>query len=257
MMNFLGKTLVLVTLLFSVSFLAWSLAVWSNRVDWGWKDPRKHLEAERVPSEIDKRAAIFKQLIQVKAAVTRQVETTRQSLTFYEALLPYNHLIYAQELARLESAPGPITVQEIEVGKDGVVLDDYLRPRYGKKLTFTDADKKSIEISKSYASYRADLQKVQGDIDEVTAGIQKWVASQKDLTFKLNGTAENGNKTARPGLYRLLDQESQTQDRLRQEMIYVRPLWVRELVDAQLLLERQQSLRRRLAELKAVLAAGR
>jgi hypothetical protein len=260
-MNYLGKSLVLVNLLLSVFFLAWAAAVYTQRVDWGWKDPRKTVSAELVPSEIDKRQALVKELLPVAVRADQRLddEKKRQGLITeaigWGKVLVANHEWYNKELARLQSAPGKIEIKQVQVDKGQVVLEPPMyRPVLDKKVTYTDADKKTTDVDKSFDSYRIDLRKVRDSIDTVMVGIQKWVEKQKDLTARLNGAGDDAGK---PGLYTLLQRETEAQEEIKKEISYLRPMWVRELVDAQLLLERQDGLRARLTELKAVKAARR
>jgi hypothetical protein len=257
-MNYFGKALVLVNLLLSGFGLAWAVAVYTDRTDWGWKDPRQHLGTDRVASEIDKRTALIKDVLPVVAAADKGVDAYQKALTSHQVVLAANHQWYNAALKQLEDAAGKIDVLEIKVGKQGVEVDPQtLRPVLDKKVTFTDADKKTTEVDRSTASYRAELQEDQGKAEKVQAAIRQWVEKQKDLTLRLDGTRDEAGKVIRPGLYTLLNHENEVQESLKKEMAYLRPRWVQELVDAQLLLERQDSLRARLAELKAVRAARR
>jgi hypothetical protein len=253
-MNYLGKGLVLVNMLLSVSFLSWAGAIYMQKMDWGWKDPRKYLD-ERVPSEIDKRTALLKEAVRGRDRATAAVAAAQKDLARHEHLLPRNHLWYNAELARLELSPEKgIEILEVKFDKGRVAQDKLKRPVLEKKVTFTDADKKTTDVDKSFESYRADLKKVQEDIETVTASIKGWIEKQKDLTIRLNGEKDEKGKVVKLGLYDLMEEETKAQDQLQKEMAYVRPLWVRELVDAQLLVERRQGLEARLAELKARLA---
>jgi hypothetical protein len=270
MMNYVGKTLVLSTLMLSGFFAAWAGAIYTQRLDWGWKDPRKHISGDRIPSEIDKRTALIQELLPIRDEEDRTLdgytdEQTKQQkqrsllsdVIGLQALLAANHHYYAEQLAALESAPGKIEIKEIAFGKNGVSLDNYLRPVWGNPVTYTDADKKTTPLDKSYARYRADLKEVQSEQNKTITQTNDWIARQKVLTEKLNGTTDEAGKEILPGLYGLLHHETVIQEKLKKERAYLQPLWVRELVNAQLLLERQEGLRARMAELKGVRAAQR
>jgi hypothetical protein len=257
MINNVGKALVLLLLLLSSFFAVWAGAIYTQRVDWGWKDPRKEFDGDRIPSEIDKRTALINELLPIRDQEDQALDGAKKGpasligmVVTEEMILAENHGWYDKMLASLESAPGKVDILQIKYDKNGVVLDNMARPVLEKPATFTDADKKITPLDKSYVGYRADLKKTLGDMDTVTKGIEKWINDQKGLTIKLNGTKDEAGKEVDPGLYDLLTRETAIQEELKKETAYLRPLWVRELVDAQLLLQRQEGLRARLAELK-------
>jgi hypothetical protein len=254
-MNYLGKGLVLVNFLCSVCLLAWAGAIYAQKLDWGWKDPRKYLD-ERVPSEFDKRAAMVREALRGRDRAAAEVAAAQKDVSRYQDMLPRNHLWYNAELARLESADEDIEVLQVKTDKGQLVLDKQLRPMLDKKVTFTDGEaddpaKKTTEVNRSFVRYRADLDKVRKASSAVTQNIKEQIEKQADLTVRLNGEKDDMGKVVKVGLYGLMEEETRTQDQLQKEMSYLRPLWVRELVDAQLLLERRMGLEARLRELKA------
>jgi hypothetical protein len=254
-MNYVGKTLVFLNLLLGVFFLSWAGAIYLNKIDWGSKDPRKYLDSERIPSEFDKRAVLLQEALKDRKRADDAVAAVHTQLARWQVQMPVNHRFYNEELARLESSEQPIDLQRVKIVKGVVAVDKDLRPILEGKVTFTDAANKTMDVNKSYVSYRVDLRKVLDDIDTTTAATKGLLEKQEDLTKRLNGTQDEAGKTIRPGLYKLLEHEFHTQQDLKSEMGYLRPLWVRELVDAQLLLERRQGLEARMKELKAAQAA--
>jgi hypothetical protein len=281
-MNYLGKTLVLLNLLLAVFFVTWATGIYMHKVDWGWKDPRKYLDTDRVPSEIDKRVALLQEALSdrdraldeesaknrkpedyYKALQTNQtnaggVAAAANDLAFYQYLLWRNHLWYNDQLALLQSSPDKIDVRRIKDNKGVIDISSDEKslgqPVFGAKVTYTDVDElkgnKVKDVNKSYDRYRGDLKDVLDAIDTSVAATKSWIQKQQELTSRLNGTQDEAGKTVKVGLYRLLDHEFELQQQLRKEMVYLRPLWVRELVDAQLLLERYQGLLERKMELK-------
>jgi hypothetical protein len=287
-MNFIGKALVFLNLLLAVFFMTWAAGIYLNRVDWGWKDPRKHLDSDRIPSEIDKRVALLQQALsdrdralseryqglEKEKADQQKVEDYKKAmqtgqmlpggvldaandLALYQAVLWDNHRQYNEQLRQLESSTAPkIDIRQVKIDKGVIALNPEKlgQPVFGDKVTFTDVNapkgSQVKDLNKSYESYRGDLKKVQDDIDTTVASTKSWVEKQQTLTQRLNGTKDEAGKTVKVGLYQLLDHEFEVQQQLRKEMTYLRPLWVRELVDAQLLLERRQGLQERLKELQ-------
>ena len=258
-MNFIGKTFVLINFALSFVFLGWALLIFTNQVDWGWKDPRKDLDL-RVPSEIDKRTAALKEALRTRDRLLADLKTHRDLYDLYNPRLYLNHLWYNGELKRLQSEPGEIEVLEVKMEKNALATLDPKelgRPVLENKVTYTDPMKKAVEVTKSYDTYYAEWQALQVEVDKVTVNINKLVEDQRKLTVLLNGKKDDTDKdkVLEPGLYNLLEAEGATQQRLKAETTYLRPLWVRELVDAQLLVERRRLLQARLAELRVLLAA--
>jgi hypothetical protein len=258
-MSTLGKILVLINFTLSLLFFGWAVAVYFNQVDWGWKDPRKELDA-RVPSEIDKRLVVIKEALRARERMAADLKLARDALTYYEPRLYQNRLWYHEELNRLRSAPKTIQVWGWKIGKDGrPELDQtqFGQPAKGPDVVFTNAKGKPVAVDRSYDTYRAQLAVKHGEVEKVQERIRDLIEKQEKITLKLNGVKDDKGVVVRPGLYVLRDHEDDIQKRVTEETEYLRPLWVRELVDAQLLVERRQLLEERLAELKALLAADR
>lgn len=254
--NLIGKTLVLLNLVLSALFMTFALAIFTQQIDWGWKEPREEL-GERVPAEIDKRSAAVKQLLAYKAKAENSLKAVQKEVEDIEQAWPVNHLWYVAELSRLQSAPGKIDIKGVKTDKGETVLNPnkklfpVMDVEAAVQVTLPTGNQGRIIAEKSYSSYEEDLRKIYAEMETVNAEVIKLIDMQKDLTQKLDGVRDpDTRKELKPGLYGLLERESQQLKRLQQEMEYLRPLWVRELVDAQLLLERRISLQKRLGELK-------
>ena len=72
-----------------------------------------------------------------------------------------------------------------------------------------------------------------------------WESGKEGKPVKLNGAVKQ------PGWYYLMEAEAKAQTELKKELQYLQPLWVKELVDSQLLVSRREILLRRLEELGA------
>src|SRR5262249_2413334 len=112
-------------------------------------------------------------------------------------------------------------------------------------------------VNRSYATYLAELKKVDERIAAVQDKTAEILKKEEVLTDRLIGELEKGGKPARdksgsvlrPGWDYLIEQEAQAPRELKKELDYVQPLWVKELVDAQQLISRRETLLRRLNEL--------
>jgi hypothetical protein len=244
MINHLGKGLVLVTTAVSILFLAWAVAIYTQTIDWGWKDPRSELK-ERVPSEIDKRMAALQEALRLTARSQAEVNDRASELAVAEKDFDGNVHLYRAKLAELYTAKGAIKVQEIGYDKGKLLHNPPDRrtapPAFGKVMD---------GIKKSLAEYQKEFNALQKEMDDVTAKINETLKKESELTVNLNGKKDENGKLEKVGLYTLLEKEKMTHDQIKAELDYLQPLWVQELVDAQLLLERTARLEHRIAELK-------
>ncbi|MCI0380476.1 MAG: hypothetical protein L0215_23060 [Gemmataceae bacterium] len=244
MTNNLGKGLVLAHAAFSLLALAGAIGIYFQFVDWGWREPRLGANAldltQRIPSEFDKRSAAHKQALAARDVVMAHVQPAQTSLNDAQFRFPSNHLFYNAELARLRGEPKPIEIREV-LFKDGQLALDTPgrntgRPVFGEKVAGLD---------KSYAGYRADLKKVNAEINAMVKEVRKATEATREITFRLNGKDDAG-KEVQSGLYTLLESEKKAQDLWRSEKDYLQPIWARTLEEAELLTERRARLQRTL-----------
>jgi len=241
MIDTLGKSLVLVTTAVSGVFLAWSIAVYTQTIDWGWKEPRKEL-GERVPSEFDKRVAAVKETATFLERGQAVAGDAADTLAVAEQDYPTNVLLYRNKLAELKSADGKIKVEELKYNNGVLARFPEKDPRATSPPVFNGVVK---DAEKSTAGYRKEFNKLDADIVAVTGKIDKMIKQEGELTINLNGI-----KGVKAGMYELQEKEKTMQDKLQDTMDKLQPLWVRELVNAQLLLARMGRLDQRLDELK-------
>src|SRR5690349_20215903 len=97
MFNLLGKTLVVFNAGLSMLFLTLALGIFTNQIDWGWKEPRQVLHT-RVPSEIDKRTAAVKNFLRNRELVELALKEAQDKLNVTEQLWWDYHLDYAKSL---------------------------------------------------------------------------------------------------------------------------------------------------------------
>src|SRR5260370_20362066 len=97
--------------------------------------------------------------------------------------------------------------------------------------------------------YLEDLWAKAKEIEAVSKQIAKVHGLQEKLTVRLTGVRGKDGKVVEPGYYDLLETEAEAQKKLREEVEYLQPLWVMELLNAQYLRGRRQGLEKRLLEL--------
>ncbi|MBM4071846.1 MAG: hypothetical protein FJ271_23415 [Planctomycetes bacterium] len=251
MMNRLGKLLVLVNLAMSLLFLALALAIFFQAIDWGWKEARKEL-GSRVASEIDKRSAAVVGAYRTVALLAPGLKNSQDSLAETEPFLGNNHLWYREQLKQLQSADKDIVVKEIKFNeKEGApVVDGPKGKRRGKPVF----DEPIPDITKSYASYVRDLDMKQKEIDDSDADIRKLVEEERQLTLKLNGTADK-DKAGKLGLYALLEKEADAQANIYSEKEYLERLLANVQLEHDLYIGRQRQLEQTLARMKKLRGA--
>jgi hypothetical protein len=240
--NTLGKTLVFVQLIFSVLAATFAAGIFLQRIDFGWKEPRKDLYL-RIPSEIDKRTAAVQEALRAKDMAMSSLQNAQVARSNTEPRYWQNHVWYRQQLVRLRSDPNPIDAKEVKMLQGIIQLDTPPdRPRLGKPILENPVP----AIQKSYDKYVEDLNVIQKDIDKVEASIKQVAVQERDITYKLTGKDADG-KAVTFGLYALLVDEKKRQEQMKFETDYLQPLWVEALDRAELFLERRQRLERTLA----------
>jgi hypothetical protein len=240
--NTLGKTLVFVQLIFSVLAGTFAAGIYMQRIDFGWKEPRKDLYL-RVPSEIDKRTAAVQEALRAKDMSMSLLKTAQADRGNAEPRYWTNHAWYRQQLARLRSDPNPIDAKEVKMLQGIIQVDTPPdKPRFGKPILENPVP----GIQKSYDKYVEDLNAKQKEIDKVEESIKQIAVQERDITYKLTGKDADG-KLVTFGLYALLVDEKKRQEQMKFETDYLQPLWVEALDRAELFLERKLRLERTLA----------
>jgi hypothetical protein len=103
MINLIGKTLVAFNVALSLILITFAVGIYTNRIDWGWREPQQDL-GTRIPSEIDKRTAAVKMFLrhrdQVEAALNEaQQETVKDAEDW-----AISHLNQEQMVAEVDKA---------------------------------------------------------------------------------------------------------------------------------------------------------
>ena len=244
--NSLGKLLVLINLAASVLFMTFAGAIFLQKVDWGWKEPRKDITGQvRIASEIDQRNAAVKAAHQGVAHVMPGLKTAQTNLIVIEPRFPDNHRWYVQQIERLKNDPGDkIEILDFVIGNEGVPELDPKpsgRPKLGKPTG----------LSKSYRKYSDDLKDVQKKTDGAIDEINDLIGQEEKLTFILNGKDKLGKLVKdKPGLYTLLEIEAQKQNAAKVEKEYLLPRWVGALEEVNQFQERRRRLDATIEKLK-------
>jgi chromosome segregation ATPase len=233
MWNVIGKSLVLVHVLLSLLALTWAAAILLQFVDWGWKQPRVEVK-ESVPSELDKRIAAVNEATRAMEMALPPLKRSQDAWHAAMDLYAQNHLYYRDRLQELQKAAGALKATEPKFESGRAV-----------------AGQPIADIDKSLVKYQEELGGLQKEIDKLVAEHRAWTEKAKVITLQLNGMDDKGNKT-KVGLYDLLENEAQTQSRIRFEKDYLQPQWADALKSAQDFLERYDRLKEAVDRLEAL-----
>src|SRR5262249_16127569 len=114
------------------------------------------------------------------------------------------------------------------------------------KMYYEDYQNALAEIERTQKGVE---EKIGGKVVVKEKGIVHLIAEQERLTVRLYGKKDVDGKIVVAGYYDLLEEESQKQKKIRFESDVLQPLWVRDLVDVQLMLQRRERLQQRILEL--------
>ena len=258
MINLLGKGLALLQVGLSVMLMGFALALYFNAVDFGWEQPARYWHEAKgkkgdnllVPSAFDKREAAMRKLLRIKRDELARLGTLQDNYAGLAMILGTNHLQGKQQLEQLENGEGK-EIKGFTFSETGALVlspAEFGMPVLGKPVP---------GVSLSYAGYLAKLKDVDARIEAIQANMDELLKKEAVVTARLSGkmnkdgkqTVDRSGNVIEPGLHYLLESQFQTQRELLKEIEYVQPLWVKELVDSQLVLNRRDNLLRRLEEL--------
>lgn len=261
MINYLGKLFVFAYVLLALIAMAWSVGLFLQFTDWGWKEPRQDLDT-RIASEYDKSTAVVKQAVRARDAILPLVKPAEEALVDAEDYYPKNHIFYLQQLENLRGEPLPgkpsftpakdaIEVKTLKTADEGkgpaLPLD---KAQVGKP----QFDQKIEGLDKTWVTYRADLEKIKEETVKVEKEIEKILAETQKVTFQLTGKDDAGKKLTY-GIYELLDAEYQALVQARKELDEFKPSWARRLDEARTYVERRAVLQQALDRLRKSLEA--
>jgi hypothetical protein len=258
----LGKALALVFVGLAIMLMIFAAALWFNAVDLGWKQPprvyretdtRKPGELGAVAGNFDKHDAAVRKLVRIKQDALVQLGSTQASLQEVEPYLGDNRLRGDALLAKLYDSPEALVIRDWKFDDNGALA---LEPGTSRQLGFPVLETPIKEITKSFKAYSEELKAVNDKLLAIMVETDKVLSKEKDLTDRMIGEVDASGKTkiengavVKPGWYYLVDAEAKAQMELKKELKYIEPLWTKELVDAQGLVNRREVLLRRLNEL--------
>ncbi len=251
-MNKLGKTLVLINVAFSVIALAFAIGVYTQEIDWGWKEPRKDLDGKRVAAEIVKRLVAHEEGLRSLTLVEPALSTASTALVAAEDRFWRNHLFYEYEIWRLRHDAKPIEVKEVKLANGLPVLDTP-----GKKIGAPVLEAPVPAIAKSQDAYMADLKRLHKEIEVVAQQIAGWIEKENDVTLKLDGVQDDKGRKIRPGLFDLIENEAQQQRQIKFERNYWQAIVLRTMEEAESFLDRRQRLESTLQRIKEQTGQGK
>jgi hypothetical protein len=244
-MTAIGKILVVINVALSLLFLAWSVAIFTQSVDWGWKEPRKEF-GEKVPSELEKRQKADKSAHEAIKHVHAAFLKTHKDLEAHEQTFTRNHLWYTQELAKLESekARAGADIQEVKI-KKGTGSPELLGGP-----TSRPGMVKVEPLLVSLEGYRTVLDNLEKEIKRVSDINKKTLEEAAEITKQLSGIHDEDGTILKKGIYHLLDIEARALAQLQAEISHVQPLRIKELVNRAVLIDRRTRLEARVEELR-------
>ena len=261
MINLLGKGLALVFAGLAIMLMIFAAALYFNAVDLGWKQParlyreteaRKAGDLGAIASEFDKRDAAVRKLIRIKYEALVNLGNAQASFLEVEPYLGDNRLKGDALLAKLDKGADTFVIRDWKFDDNGALA---LEPG-NRQLGFPLLETPLKDINKSFEGYLQDLDNVNKRLVQLLSQTADVLKKEKDLTDRMIGEVDKDGKPSRengavvkPGWYYLLEAEAQAQAELKKELAYIQPLWTKELVDAQGLVNRREVLLRRLNEL--------
>jgi hypothetical protein len=255
MFNIIGKGLVLVNTLLCLAGLLLATLVYFEFVDWGRSEPRVvHGEPtksgsndQRIASEYDRSKVLFDDAVLGRNLVIPPIAPAEDSLREVASRYGPNHLFYVAELNKLRTGDNPIEVKAITA--DGIPTDTP-----GKAIGKPIPEIKIDGLDKSLEKYAAELKTEMAKLDALEAAIGKLADADQEISYELTGKDKDGKKKTH-GLFQLIDQEFQTQQRNKEEREYLQPFHATTVEEARRFAMRRTSLEATLAGLEKALKA--
>jgi hypothetical protein len=243
-MTLVGKILVFVNLVLSMTLFAWALGLYTQRIDWAPRlslfeqDPnRPGKKLELAPGVLrEKHAEIEKLLYGQKAAEARWQEN-HKVLQDLERLRPIRQAFYADELLILAEGRDrndqPAKILEMKEVDGVLVIEREGRP----PLKIMGEDAKSI------AQYHNEHEKLLRQLAGLQEDVRRLILKEEELTIELNGGPN------RRGLRADLLQQEAFLRGSEQEFVGLAPMFYHIREERKLLQKRQAELEKRLVEL--------
>jgi hypothetical protein len=237
-MTAIGKILVIVNVALSFFLAGWAMTMYFTRIDWTNTPAR----AGKPAGELNKLTAEIKRL---QAGMVKPRENwveARQTLDNLTTVRTQNRPWYLAELNHLRARTDmnkPIQAVQYDPMNNGKSLNDNnnpTRPLLGEVRT---AAGNPITL-RSLQEYNNNYVTVAKDIEDKLVEIDQEIAKDKALTDRRLGPK---------GLPARLELEKQKKRDREEEQRLVRPLLINAVVESELILQREKSLKARILEL--------
>ena len=244
-MTTFGKVLVLFTLAVSLLMMGFALAVYTNRIDW----------SDRPPKEGDPGGLLAQRDAEAKRLWTelRLAESGwrlgQEALTRDERQRVQDRLWYQSELAHLYSGATPVNPCREVILDRGVPAPD---PRNFGRPRMVAAKDAAGQPLLSLAAYDKRDEEIHKETLAAVDKLRQAVEQDTQLTNELAGDPLKRTKGLRQ---RINDERAKRADVVAEEE-FIRPLLINTVVESELILKRQKSLRARVSELEKDRVAG-
>jgi hypothetical protein len=234
-MTWLGKILVFVALAISLLLLAWAAGLYTNRIDWTLTKGT----AEKPDGEGLKRQERFKQLTGALQVAEARLRAARPVVVRLENFRPKNLEHYAKVLAAARGNQGnkEAQVQAVVFQNGQPVLEP---PNVGVPKMEPAKDRTGGPLL-TMAHYEEALAQVAQAIDKEQKRYQKAIAEDKELTEQIVGEK---------GLRQQVWDETAKGASVSAEVNDLKGRRVNTLMDTEILHQRRDQMRARIAELK-------
>jgi hypothetical protein len=246
-MTLFGKLLVLFTVAVSLLMMGFALAVATNRVDFGDRQSK-----EGDPGGlVTQRDAEIKQLRDKLGAALSGWQVHQAALARAERQRVDDRLWYHAQLVHLHTAAANDPCREV-VFERGVPVPD---PQNAGRPRMVPAKDAAGQPLLSLAAYDKQDEAIHKETLAAVDKFHKAVERDTQLTNELAGDPLKRTK----GLRQRINDERVKQNDVVAEADFIRPLLINTVVESELILKRQKSLRARVSELEKdkVAEAGR
>jgi hypothetical protein len=266
-MTLLGKILVFVTVALSFMMLAWALGIYLGRIDWSNNKASTERPAGVLVARQQRITDANDVLIQNSARWRQALRgndgkdgrPVRDGLLAWEKRRVDDRQWYAEQLKLAKhtdnGADGkPVAIKRITLNKEGQTIPD---PANAGRPTMAPAERRKDEQGQGggqlycYDWYVAELDRLTKALEAAQLEYQKAVKMDTELTEEAIGTKDKPK-----GLRQRLIDEQEKYRLVLEELKDVGDRQTNSRVDAELLLAREEQLKRRVAELETAAKEG-
>jgi hypothetical protein len=225
-----GKIMLCINLTLGLSFMFWSISLYTEQTDRDAIAKARKAEADRLKG--------------IEAIKDVQLRSAVQAFNAVELQRPALRQFYAKQLDELRRGTTPPKAVVMKSGVIQLAADG--KPALGDVLR---ADgKTAVEGLKSISLLNSDLATMATQTQAVAENVKKAMAKEQSLNVLIGNGKDNG-LLAQLAFQKLETQRSEAQHE------FLRPIMYNRQVEAQLLVSRQLALTKRLNELKGSVTA--